>query len=278
LANNVNEWFRRYPAVRQIRTLDGNARAFLSDRYRTLDNHDLCEAAIPPLMDMGVKVLSCDVTETKLYLKVVDQRITRDLPAGMELGRGHDRFHTLSPALVLSNSEVGAGALACQTSVWEGGCTNLMVISERSQRKYHIGGKHELGEEVYRMLSESTRRLTDAALWAQIGDVVRGAFDQARFDATVDKLVDSTKALIKGDPVKVIEVTARKFGFTDGERGSVLNHLIRSGELTQYGLQAAITRTAEDLESYDRASEFEAIGGKVIELPRAEWKELAEAA
>lgn len=280
LASNVNEWFRKYPAVRMVRTLDSNARAYLSDRYRALDNFDLAEAALPPLMKLGVKILSCDVTDTKLYLKVVDQRVARKIEAkGVELGRGHTHFHELCPALVLSNSEVGAGALALKTSVWEEGCTNLMVIKERSTRKHHVGSKHELlGEDTYAMLSDRTKKLTDAALWAQVGDVVKAAFERAQFDAICDKLEATTGNPIEGDPVKVIEIAAEKYGMNDVERGSVLKHLIRSGELTQYGLQAAITRTAEDVESYDRASELEEIGGKVIELPRHEWKEIALAA
>ncbi|MBL0089244.1 MAG: hypothetical protein IPP44_22195 [Ideonella sp.] len=32
-----------------VRTLDGQARAFLSDRYRRLDNYDLCEHVLPML-------------------------------------------------------------------------------------------------------------------------------------------------------------------------------------------------------------------------------------
>ena len=32
------------------------------------------------------------------------------------------------------------------------------------------------------------------------------------------------------------------------------------------------------IEDYDRATEFEALGGKLIELPTSEWKQFAEAA
>jgi hypothetical protein len=261
-----------------VRTLDGKARGFLSDRFRPLDNSDLLEAALPPLMDMGVEVMSCEATDTKLYLKVVDKRIQRDLPTGVMLGQGHHRFDTISPALVLRNSEVGSGALQVQTSVWTGGCSNLMVINERSMRKYHVGGRHELGDEVYKMLSDTTKKLTDAAVWAQLKDVVAGAFNLARFDAQVDKLKAATEQKIEGDPIKVVEITAKKLGFNDDERNSILRHLIQSGDLTKYGLHAAVTRTAEDLASYDRASELEVIGGEIIELPKSEWKELALAA
>lgn len=278
LANNVDTWFKKYPAPRMVRTLDGNARAFLSDRYRPLDNAELLEAALPTIVDLGVEVVSCEVTEKRFYLKVVDKRITRDLPTGTELGQGHARFDTLSPALVLSNSEVGYGSLACLTSVWTAGCTNLMVINEASKRKYHIGGKHELGEDVYKMLSDTSRKLTDAALWSSIRDVVKAAFDQARFDAIVEKLKQTTENKIEGDVVKVVEVTAKRYGLNDGERNSILTHLIRGGDLTQYGLHGAITRTAEDLPDYDRASEFESLGGKIIELEKDDWRQLSLAA
>ena len=38
LAHNVNHWFKEQPTERMVRTLDGKARAFLSNRYRRLDN------------------------------------------------------------------------------------------------------------------------------------------------------------------------------------------------------------------------------------------------
>src|SRR5262249_41625075 len=49
LASNVNHWLRESDEKRLVRTLDGNARAFLSDRYRRLDNFELLEAALPTL-------------------------------------------------------------------------------------------------------------------------------------------------------------------------------------------------------------------------------------
>jgi hypothetical protein len=280
LARNVNTWFAKNPVKRMVRTLDGHARAFLSDAYRPMDNADLLESALPRIMDLNVDVMSCEVTDTRLYLKVVDSRIKRDIPKGKQLGEGHDRFDTVSPALVLSNSEVGAGALALQTSVWTGGCTNLMVISERSVRKYHVGARVDIGDEVYAMFSDDTRRATDEALWKQLSDVISGAFDLAKFDAQVEKLTAATRDEIPttADPVKVVELTAKKFGFNEAERGSVLTHLIRGGDLSRYGLHAAVTRAAEDLPDYDRASQFEMMGGRIIELPQTEWRELAKAA
>ena len=52
LATNVNEWFHNKPERRMIRTLDGQARAFLSDRYRRLDNYDLASTVLPILIEI----------------------------------------------------------------------------------------------------------------------------------------------------------------------------------------------------------------------------------
>ena len=47
------------------------------------------------------------------------------------------------------------------------------------------------------------------------------------------------------------------------------------GDLSVWGLANAVTRTAEDVADYDRATELEATGGRVIELPRADWRAIA---
>lgn len=39
----------------------------------------------------------------------------------------------------------------------------------------------------------------------------------------------------------------------------------------------AVTRTAQDVESYDRATELEELGATVMTLPSAQWKQLASA-
>ena len=49
LAENVNSWFQREPTQRMVRTLDGTVRAFLSNRYRRIDNLDIAEIVLPQL-------------------------------------------------------------------------------------------------------------------------------------------------------------------------------------------------------------------------------------
>jgi hypothetical protein len=279
LAENVNKWLGMSDDKRLIRTLDGTARAFLSDRYRPLDNFDLVEAVIPVLEEQNIQVVSCEVTEKRLYLKAVDPAIERDIPKGAKMGDGsHHIFDTICPAMTISNSEVGCGALAVEVGTLTKACTNLMFFSQMGMRKYHVGGRQDLGEDLYRLLGSATKKAIDKALWMQVRDVVRNAFDEARFDALAAQLKETTQEKITGDPVKVVEVAAKKLSFNDGQRGQVLRRLIEGANLSRYGLMNAVTRAAEDAGDYEEATAMEKAGGQVVELSSRDWKEIAEAA
>lgn len=282
LGVNINAWFQKYPSRQMVRTLDGKARAFLSDKYRPMDNLELAEAVLPVLGELGVEVISAEITEKRLYIKAIDKAVSREIPNAARLGEGHEfvKLRELHPSICISNSEIGHGSLSVQGGTFDQFCTNLSYFAERSTKKYHVGQRHgEFAEDqVFAMLSDKTRQLNDAALWSTIRDVVRGAFDVARFDALVGKITGTQEQKLTGDIPKVVELAAARWGFNDGERKSVLDHLIHGGDLTRFGLYNAVTRTAEDLADYDRATEFERFGGQLIELPASEWRQLAEAA
>jgi hypothetical protein len=231
-------------------------------------------------MGLGVQILSCEITERRLYIKAVDERINRDVPTGKnKMGDGsHVIFDTCCPGIIISNSEVGSGQLSVETSVWTRACTNLAIFKQHSMKRRHVGARHEISDGLVELLSDETRALTDRAIWAQVSDVVRGAFDEARFGARIESMSAMSAQPIEGDPVKVVELAAKSLGANDAERPSILRHLIEGGDLTRYGLFNAITRTAEDLGDYDRATDFERMGGELIELAPTEWRRIALAA
>jgi hypothetical protein len=283
LANNVNEWFRKYPAPRMVRTLDGNARAFLSDKFNPdMENEDLAEAVLPVLLDLGLDIMSSEITERRLYIKAVDKKVSRKLAkTGARFGDGgHTIVRVTSPAITISNSEVGMGRLAIEGGVYDSWCSNLASFAERSLRRTHVGGRQSIAEgELYALLSDKSKRLNNAALWSTVRDVVRGAFERAKFDALVDKIEGTQQDKIEADDVvKFVSLSTKKLGLTDGEGKGVLKHLIEGGDLNRFGLYNAVTRLSQDVEDYDRATELERIGAQVIELPKDGWKRLAEAA
>lgn len=281
LSGMVNALFTREPQKAMVRTLDGKARAIRSDGYRTLDNYDLFDAIFPVLRDSGATVESCSLTETRMYIKCLCPWLDRELPVpeGAVMGKGHTIFlRKVIGAIVISNSEVGAGALSISPAIFERQCTNLAVFKSDGYGKMHIGKRKGQDDDCFEYLSDETKRLDDAAVWARARDVAKATMDGRVIDKIVAAMTEARADEITGDPAKLVEVFAKQQRFSEEERGGLLRHLTQSGEMTRYGLQWAVTRLAGEVEDYDRASELERLGGQVIELPRADWTVLARAA
>ena len=270
LADNVNHWFRQKPERRMVRSLYGDARAFLSDRYCRIDNHQVAEAVLPVVMelagDMGLKLTSCDVTESRLYIKLVTERIRAEVSVGDEVQQG----------IVISNSEIGMGALNIAPMVFRLVCLNGMIMGQ-ALRKYHVGARAD--EELHGLLSDDTRKLEDAATLGKVRDVTRACLDGTIFNQNVEAMRGAREDKIEGDPVKAVEILGKTIGATEGETQGILRHFIQGGELTRYGALNAVTAFAQDESlTYDRATELEAAGGKVLTLKRSDWREIALAA
>jgi len=279
LCSNINAWLWANRENRLVRRLFDTTRAFLSDAFRPLENEDLAAAVAKPLIDVDADVMSAQITDTKLYIKAVDKKVTRELAKiGAKFGDGKHKIvrGLCCPAITISNSEVGHGALSVLGGVYQDWCSNLSSFKERSTRKYHAGARHQLmEEETYALLSDRTRAVTDQALWMQVGDIVRAAFDRARFDSLCEKIEATQNDTIEGDVVKAVTFAAKRFTWNEEETQAIQSELIQSGELTRFGLYNAVTRVSADLSDYDRATEFERIGGQIVELPQDEWRQIA---
>lgn len=288
LVENVNRRLDHYGSKgRMVRTLDGSVRALLSDRFRPLDNFDLMSAILPVLTETpGLTVESCDVTSTRLYIKAVTSKVEFDLSQVAWEGKldGHEMIKTehqevVQAAIIISNSETGQGSVRVEPALYYLACLNMMIVADSSMRKYHVGRSTMDINNAQEMFRDETREVSDAAFWMQVRDVVAGAFNQIDFEKMAKRVAATQANAIdeNADPVKVIEVTAKKFGFTQGEQTGVLTEFLKRGEMTQFGVQAAITRHSQGIADYDRATELERVGGKVIELAQTDWRAIASA-
>jgi Domain of unknown function (DUF932) len=266
LADNVNHWLeQRQSETSLIRTLRGQMRAFLSNRYRIVDNHDILEMVIPELAEMGsgIKIVSCQVTEEKMYLKVINENLEAAISVGDPVQAG----------FILSNGEIGNSSISVEPFIYRLICTNGLIIKDHRQRKNHAGRATENAD----LYAGDTLKAIDDAFKLKIRDLVRSAISITTFQEAVADMQGAKSNLITGSPVKAVELTAKAIGLTESESGSVLNHLIRAGDLSQFGMLNAVTRTAEDVESYDRATEIERLGSSVLYLPQTTWREVATA-
>ena len=96
LAYNVNHWFQKQPEQRMIRTIDGHARAFLSNRYRRIDNLDIAKVTLPIIAEMpDARYESCQITDDYMSIKVVNPRLTAEVVPGdiVQADRTWRRYH-----------------------------------------------------------------------------------------------------------------------------------------------------------------------------------------
>ena len=267
LAGNVNHWLQGSDDKRMVRTLDGTARAVLSDRYRPLDNFELMQAVLPVLKDTGVEMVSCELTERRLYMKAVTPKVTAEVEIGDVVQAG----------ILVSNSEVGCGSVRIEPLIFRLICLNLAVMQDRSVRKYHVGRISGNGGDVEQFFRDETREADDTAFWMKVRDVIGASFKEEVFRASVDRLKNANERDITGSVEGAIEMVAKEFSLTEGEREGVLRNLIIESNLTQYGLLNAVTRTSAEVEDYDRATDLERVGGKILELPMPTWYKIATA-
>jgi Domain of unknown function (DUF932) len=267
LDHNVNALLRHQPKRRMVRTLDGQVRAFLSDRYRRLDHDELAQAILPVLGEIPeVQFPSTEITETRLYIKAVAPRVSGEV----------SKDDVVQAGVVISNSEVGMGALLVQPLVYRLVCTNGLIAGTAT-RRYHVGRQIDSADalEVYR---DATLRADDRAFWLKVADVVRAAVEETRFRSIVERMRLSAQTPAMVDPSRGVEELGRRFHLGEQEQVSVLRHLTLGGDLTQYGALNAVTRAAQDVADYDRATELETIGGAILAMGGREWRTVAEAA
>jgi len=284
-AHNLNTWLKADPAnMRMVRTLDGRVRGFLSSKFRPLDNYDLAEAILPTLIERGVQIMSAELTETRMYIKGILPDLSDDLPEGLAFGRGHDRVGTYGKdgkvvaALVISNSDVGAGTLRVEPSMFTTWCTNLAIMMQAAMKKYHVGRAFEADAnlEVFRT---ETRIQDDKAFFMKVQDVTRAAFDKDVWAAAMAQLKAAVSTpIVSTELPKVVEVTVKQLALPEKTTGSILTALAKGGDLSKWGLSSAITQIANDADDYELATDLERAGGKVLALDGKAWDTISKAA
>ena len=269
LAENVNAWFGDREQSYMIRSMDYGAgriaRALLSDRYRRIDNLEVATAVLPLFAGQeGMEVVSCEVTESRLALKIVNHRLEMAVVPGDYVQAG----------VVISNSEVGLGAVSVQPLVYRLVCSNGAIVNDFGERKAHVGRAAKAMEDSFNLYSDETMEAEDKAFLLKLRDTTLAALEEARFAQIVGKLQDATQAKITGRVQDVIELTGKAYDLNQPEQDNILNYLIQGGDLSLYGLSNAITRASQDVESYDRATAMESIGWQVATMPEAQWREI----
>lgn len=257
LNQNVNHWLDESDDKRLVRTLEGNARAFLSERYRPFDNYEIAENALEALQDAECRIVSSEVTDKRFYLKAVSNRIEHEIKVGDVVQSG----------IVISNSEVGCGSLKVEPLIYRLVCSNGMISNDAAFRKNHLGSR--LGNDkdlAFEFFSDETKAKSDEAVFMQIRDIVKATMTSDGFTRIVEHFQNALEVKMP-DPFDTIELVQKRYGVTENDGKGILQSLLRDTDNgdTLFGLVNAVTDYSKRIPDYDRATDMERLGGTILE-------------
>lgn len=277
LVTNVNQWFQQEPSQRLVRTAEGHVRALLSDRYRVIDSEDVAMLVADRAQKHEAQIIECSLSETRMSIKVALPN-AREKVGEMtaELRAKHTGLHQVRagsvmnldadymvPGLVVSNSEVGGGAMKVEPIAYRLICWNA-AVGEESLTQIHLGGKLGIGEITYR---EETLRLSDQALAAQIQDVVDGAFNPDSFQKLVQRFKDAKQVEIP-KPMETTTAVVKLLGISEERKDALLRHFMLEGP-TVFGLVNGITAFAQEEADPDSQLNLERAAGDILAKPES---------
>lgn len=271
--------------VRCFRGQDGTgvARAFLSDRYRIVDNLDVLTAALDGVREAGadVTVDGCDLTDRRMMVRVVAPGIAAYAPdllagyrspfGGQDVGRGWtpERVAAASrgegqaiaagsepvvfAGFVISNSETGGGAFTITPRLVVKVCNNGLTVTADALRSVHLGGRQDDGLVRW---SEDTQRKSLELVTAQARDAVATFLDVDYVRGKVSEIAERAGREVE-QPEATVRSVAKALRFDQDTADGILAHFIKGGQTTAGGVMQAVTSYARTVEDGDAAADLE---------------------
>ena len=264
-SQNVNSWLMQEKDEKNymIRTLDNNARAFLSDRFRPIDNHFILKVFMPVLENKEIQIVSSSLTEKKMYLQIVFPGIQADVEIG----------DTVQAGIIMTNSEVGCGAVDISHIIWRLTCKNGM-IGQSVLNKYHIGRKVGNDIEDYNIFKDDTIKAELISFQKRLRDVLDHTISQSYLESKVAKMRKAVDDKINNVQDTIKNVTD-KYILSDLEESLIINNMINEGSANRWTLANSVTAMSHELLNQDRQYDIEKIGNDIIELKPNEWEVLS---
>ena len=265
----MNKLLQDYGGDSMVRTLDGEARAFLSSSYRRIDNFQVAGQVVEALAQVGeFKVKSVALTDTRMFMKFTFPGVRAEVKKGDIVESG----------IMVQNSEVGTGAFSVVPFIYRLVCLNGLIINESKIRRRHVG-RNLLGDQddAFEVTNDDTWAAENQALVLKIRDLIIDTVDKQKFEATVLKLQEAQGQQIMGHPEKAIKMLGNQFRLNETTQGAVLRQLIEGADLSRYGVVNAFTQAAQGVDQYHQAVELEESAGLILNLQPDEWSHVATA-
>lgn len=264
LVRNVETWWKSEPEKRMARlvqpaTVEGGrlrlgdltGRAWLSDRYRTLDNLDFVLTVLEAAYKYEACVEAAHLDDERVYLKLLSPRLRADIKRGDVLEAG----------VIVKNSEVGDGRVLVQPFFKRLICMNGMVGTEQ-YGQVHLGGENDVG-----ILKQDTLAAEARSVWLQVRDWVVAVLEGHFLEQTVAQFRRAEGVHVPADvPAKrAVATVVRNFGLTGGDGEGILERYLRNGSDTMFGMVNAVTQYAhEGGNDFRRQVELEQYAGRLL--------------
>ena len=243
----INAIWKKEPATRMVRAHMGKAdnhgiaRAFVSDRFKTFDNVHLLQSALPQLMDS---------------------------PAQLGIG--------------LSNSEVGMGSVNVYQMIYTLACLNGMQSGNKSRSSHITGSRGDA--DTWGLLTDEAKDADNKALELKVRDLVSSYSSRESFDLVLEKMRAAAVDVVDSG-LAAVENLGKVLTLTKKDTASIMEGLLQTMSQAGYAgrpvsratLVNAVTAAAHNAEP-DNVDDWQKLGGRVLDLPRADWARVAAAA
>lgn len=251
-------------------------------RPRTVRNHwSYLRTFFNWLAEQDLSIESCDVSEERLTIKMVSPRLKGDVKVG----------DTVQAGVIIRNSEVRCNAVEVNWFVKRLVCLNGMVVTGpngKGAQRRHVGRDWDAPQRNSNLTKPAScglipenvaREEWERAIWQQLQTSLRDSLNAGAFNELLERLALTTALQTALEPDTVTERIGGAFNLRPGEQTVMLSHLTQDEDVNRYGLSLwsvlnAVTRTAEDVEDYNRATELEEIGGQLAHLSPHAWMRL----
>jgi hypothetical protein len=261
---NVNSWFNDSDDKRLIRSIGDQGRAFLSDRFKTIDHMLIMNATMPVFQKYPDMVpTAIDMTDDRMYFQGRFPSLT-----GSVVG------DAVQVGFCLTNSEVGKGNFNIELMIWRLVCMNGMVTSSILKQR-HVGRRVGGEVEDYAIYKDDTIRAELESYRLR----VRDAMDDSLSDESVENLLSNLNRKAEQpveQPIAAIENVTKKYSLTEDEKESLMNEYMQLGHPNRWGITNAITATAQKVDA-DRAYDLEKLGNEIAFMPNDDFKNLVAA-
>ena len=286
--NLINAIWQKENSKRMVRTFDntyinspfnydrhtGTARAFLSDKFKTFDNSDLLESALPTLgeSDACWKIVNFANTDKKLYIRLKSEVIQEDAGVGDLMAHG----------IGISNSETGSGSVAVFGINWTLACTNGMQ-TENVTRKAHITSARD--GDTWNVLTDETKQADNHSLKLQLRDIVSSYASRDAFDENIEKMKRAKEDVVNVPMNESVENLGKVLTLSKKETSNVLEGLLQTIGQSGYEQNQKINRatlvnactSVGNTSDPDNVDFWQRLGGKVLNLGKTDWNRVAMA-